>query len=346
MRPLIQLGLAGALAMSPLGRLPAQTPAAVPISESELIRRLGATLDSLSDKGQFSGVVVLTRRGLPVFQRATGMADRGAGRSNNLETGFNLGSINKLFTATAVRQLAIAGKLHLDSTLATYWPDYPNQEVARRVTIGQLLQHRSGIGGNIFGTLPGRSRHDLRHNRDYLPLFVNAAMLFAPGTDERYSNAGYVVLGLLVERLSGEDYYAYVRRHIYQPAGMTRTAAYAVDSLPENAALGYTRGGEDAPVTAPVRPNSLGLPGRGSAAGGGYSTAPDLMRLLAALKTGRIPGAPPGGIGIAGGADGLNAVVEGELRGEFDLIVLANLDPPAAERIARLVRGWLGVRDE
>jgi len=69
------------------------------------------------------------------------------------------------------------------------------------------------------------------------------------------------------------------------------------------------------------------------------------MRLLAALKAGTIPGAPPAGIGVAGGSGGLNAVIEGELPGGYDLIVMANLDPPAAERIAALVRAWLGVRD-
>lgn len=345
MRPLLRLGLAGFLATGSAGRLTAQIPATAPISEAELLKRLGTTLDSLSDRDQFSGVVVLAKRGIPVFQRATGLADREAGRANDIETGFNLGSINKLFTAIAIRQLAAAGRITLDSALAAYWPDYPNRGVGGRITIRQLLQHRSGIGGNIFGTLPGRARADIRHNRDYLPLFVGEPLLFGPGTDERYSNAGYVVLGMLVERVSGEDYYDYVRRHIYEPAGMTRTSAYPVDSLPVNTAIGYTRGGEDAPATAPIRRNTPDLPGRGSAAGGGYSTAQDLMRLLAALKASTIPGGPPAGIGIAGGSGGLNAVIEGELPGGYDLIVMANLDPPAAERIAALVRAWLGVRD-
>jgi CubicO group peptidase (beta-lactamase class C family) len=303
-------------------------------------------MDSLTSADQFSGVVVLLKQGVPVFQRAYGMADRDARRPNSTETAFNLGSINKLFTATAIRQLAAAGKLDLDSTLATYWPDYPNPEVARRATIRQLLQHRSGIGGDIFGTLPHQVRRDIRHNREYLPLFAAEPLRFAPGTGQRYSNAGYVVLGMLIERLSGEDYYDYVRRHIYEPAGMTRTAAYLVDSLPPNTAIGYSRGGEDAPANAALRPNSNDLPGRGSAAGGGYSTGQDLMRLLAALKAERIPGAPPAGLGIAGGAGGLNAAIEGGLPGGYDLIVMANLDPPAAERIARMVRGWLGATDD
>ena len=316
-------------------------PLAGQTSDADLSNRVAKALDSLAALDQFSGVVFLAKNGAPVFERAYGMADREARRANDLETTFNLGSINKAFTATAIRQLAAAGKLVLDSTLARAWPDYPNQDVARRVTITQLLQHRSGVGGNIFAAPAGKGRGDLRTLGDYLPLFVEAPLLFEPGSRQQYSNAGYVVLGLLVERLSGESYYDYVRRHIYEPAGMTRTAHWAVDSLPANAAIGYTRGGPDAAAAAPVRRNADLLPGRGSSAGGGYSTGRDLLRFLRALRAGSIAGGPPAGLGIAGGAPGLNGVLEGDLPGGYDVVVLANLDPPAAERVARLIRGWL-----
>jgi CubicO group peptidase (beta-lactamase class C family) len=166
---------------------------------------------------------------------------------------------------------------------------------------------------------------------------VNEPLQFEPGAREQYSNAGYIVLGLLVEKLSGLDYYEYVRRNVYQPAGMTRTAHFPLDSLPPNTAVGYlpVPGGE------PQR-NTSTLPGRGSSAGGGYSTAHDLMRFVQALRERRIPGGPPPGIGIAGGAPGLNAVVDGALPGGFDLIVLANQSPPAAERVAQRIRRVLG----
>jgi len=332
----------GAALLLTASALSAQTNNPAPLPEAVLVSRLESTVDSLARADQFSGVVLLTRQGAPVFQRAWGMADREAHRPNNMETAFNLGSINKVFTATAIRQLAAAGRLELDSLLGKYWPDYPNAAVASQVTIRELLNHRSGIGGNIFDAPPGGTRHDVRSNRDYLPLFVNEPLQFPPGTRQAYSNAGYVVLGLLVERLSGEDYYLYVDRHIYQPAGMTHTAAYEVDSLPPNTAIGYTRGEDDPPPTAPLRRNTDLLPGRGSAAGGGYSTAGDLALFLQALRAGKIPAGPPAGIGVAGGTVGVNSVVEGGLPGGYDLIVLTNLDPPAAERVARLVRGWLG----
>jgi CubicO group peptidase (beta-lactamase class C family) len=326
------LALAGLIAAAPVY---SQT------ADSSLIAGATKTLDSLAAAGEFSGVFLLAKNGAPLFERAYGLANREARTPNTIETAFNLGSINKVFTQIAIRQLADAGKLDVDSTLARAWPDYPNQDVARRVTIRQLLQHRSGVGGNIFAAPPGKTRSDIRRLRDYLSLFVNEPLQFEPGTSQRYSNAGYIILGLLVERLSGEDYYDYARRHIYEPAGLTRTASWTVDSLPANTAIGYTRGSQDAPPSVPLGPNTALLPGRGSSAGGGYSTAHDLLRLINALRAGKIPSSPPAGIGIAGGAPGLNAAVEGDLPGGYDLIVLANLDPPAAERVARIVRGWL-----
>jgi CubicO group peptidase (beta-lactamase class C family) len=263
---------------------------------------------------------MLGRNGKPVYQRAVGFADREAKRRNEAETRFNLGSINKEFTATAIRQLAADGRIALDSPLVRAWPDYPNAEVARKVTVRQLLDHRSGVGGNIFAAPPGGSRNHIRHNNDFLQLFVHEPLEFAPGTSQRYSNAGYVILGMLVERLSGEDYYDYVQRHIYDPAGMTATAHTPLAQSTAGTAVGYTRGALDAPPDAPLRPNTALLPGRGSAAGGGYSTAGDLLRFVQALREGRIEAGSLPGIGIAGGAPGLNAALDGDLPGGYDLV--------------------------
>lgn len=287
------------------------------------------SVDSLVKTGAFSGVVLVARNGVPQFERAYGMADREAGRSNDVETAFNIGSINKFFTAIAIRQLAAAGKLNLDSSLARAWPDYPNLDVATRVTIRQILEHRSGIGGNIFGAPPGKTRHDVLTLNDYFQLFKDLPLQFEPGSRQQYSNAGYIVLGLLIERWSGTSYYDYVRSHIFEPAGMTRTGSWKVDSLPSNTATGYTDEGRNTEL----------LPGRGSSAGGGYSTAHDLLRLFNALREHKIENAPePGMVGVAGGAPGLNAVMEGDLAGGYDVIVLANLSPPAAEHVGRIIR--------
>ncbi|HET9453053.1 MAG TPA: serine hydrolase domain-containing protein [Gemmatimonadaceae bacterium] len=325
--------LSALLLAAPLSAQPA-------LDEAELFRRIESHVDSLAKADRFSGVVLLARNGKPVFERAWGFADREAKRPNTVETAFNIGSINKLFTTIAIRQLEAAGKLHLDSTLARAWPDYPNPDVARRVTIRQMLGHRAGISGNIFAAPAGKSRHDVRHNNDFLPLIVNEPLAFEPGARQQYSNAGFVLLGMLVERLSGKDYYEYVRENVYAPAGMARTAAYPVDALPPNTAIGYTG------TPGARERNTASLPGRGSAAGGGYSTPHDLVRFLQALRGGKIANGPPAGsVGIAGGAPGLNAIMEGDLPGGYDLVVMANMDPPAANQVGRAIRGWLGSPD-
>lgn len=323
-----------------------QPPASGPRrSEPQLVTALAAHLDTLAAAGRFSGVVVLAKGDTQVFERAVGFSDREAGARNALDTRFNLGSINKAFTAIAIRQLANAGKLALTDTLIQHLPDYPNRDVAERVTIAQLLEHKSGIGGNIFTAPAGGSRGDLRRTADFLALFAREPLQFEPGTRQQYSNAGYVVLGAVIERLSGMSYYDYVRTNVFEPAGMTSSGSYTRDSLPPNTAIGYTRGGPGAEAQGPVRRNTETLPGRGSSAGGGYSTAEDLLRFARAVREGRIAGGPPGGMGIAGGAPGINAILETGIAG-YDLVVLANLDPPAAEAVGRQVRQWLGVADD
>jgi CubicO group peptidase (beta-lactamase class C family) len=311
----------------------------------ELVARLRSLVDSLAKAGQFSGVVSLSKRGAAVFERAYGDAERTRHTPNTLETGFNVGSINKLFTTIAIRQLAADGRLNLDSSLAKAWPDYPSADVARKVTLRQILEHTSGITGNIFA-LPGLATPgQIRHNRQVLAAIAKTPLAFTPGSRNEYSNAGFVVLGGLIERVSGEDYYAYIQKHVYAPAGMTRSGHFVNDSLPARTAIGYTRGGPGATASAPLSDNTGILPGRGTSAGGGYTTLGDLKRFLAALRSQKIPAGPPPGIGIAGGSPGVNAIIEGELPGEYDLIILSNFDPPSAERIASRVREWLGMRD-
>ncbi|HSC58126.1 MAG TPA: serine hydrolase, partial [Gemmatimonadales bacterium] len=244
-------------------------PPPAAISQDTLFARLTRALDSLSAAGQFSGVAMIAKDGVPLYQRAYGEADVARHRANTIGTAFNVGSINKIFTNIAIHQLVAEGKMSLDSTVGAYWPDYPNAEVAKRVTVRELVEMRSGLGGDVFGAPPGKKPNDIRKLSDFLPLFVNAPPLFPPGTDQKYCNPGYVLLGLLIERVTGESYYDYVREHIYRPAGMTGTAHYAIDSLPPNAAIGYTASnGEDGPDSPTRHPNSALLPGRGSSAGG------------------------------------------------------------------------------
>jgi len=319
--------------------VPTAHRAGAQMPDSALTRRLAILADSFANAGRFSGTILLARHDTAIFARAWGLADRATGRANTIETAYNLASVGKLFTITAVEQLEHAGKLNEDSTIAAYWPDYPNASFARKATIGQLVGMSSGIGGDIFG--PPGATHSIRTMQDYLRQFVNEPPAFAPGTQRAYSNAGYVVLGALVERASGEEYFAYLRRHILEPAGMTRTGAYDRDSLPAFAAIGYTGNGSG-PADTTLRANSAGLPGRGSAAGGSYSTAPDLLRYVRAVRSGAIPGTSGKVRPWAGGTPGANTVLLPNLPGDHVLIVLANMDPTVATDIAARVRDWLG----
>ena len=220
-----------------------------------------------------------------------------------------------------------------------YVPEFP-VENGRRITLAQLIEHRGGTG-DFFGPKYDAYDHGrLRSLRDWLPLFADAPLEFEPGARQRYSNAGYLLLGLVIEKVSGRSYYDYVRDRIFKPAGMTDTDAYPVDAAIANRATGYTR--DDGKLTD----NRRQLPWRGSSAGGGYSTVDDLRRFADALRAGKLGGGGGGALGIAGGGPGVNAVLE--MAGDYTLVVMANLDPPAASRVAqpgaRVARaaGWRG----
>ena len=292
----------------------AQDPALQSIIES---------VQKKADADEFSGVLLIARDGKPVVQKAWGLADKESKTPNTMDTKFNIGSINKVFTKKAIEQLAAAGKLSLDDTIRKHLPDYPSA-VADKITIRQLLDHKSGLG-DIFGPrYVAAPPAKLRELSDFLPLFADEPLKFEPGTGNRYSNAGYVVLGLIIEKVSGMKYRDYVQKNIFTPAGMKDTGFWAVDENVPNRVTGYTKRGPDGPLPA-RRDNRSSLPGRPSSAGGAYATAGDLLRYFQWAKE--------NGIGVGGGAPGLNAGVE--VNNGWTVVAMANYDPPAAEEVAR-----------
>src|SRR5947209_2408614 len=309
-----------------------------------------AAVDKAAAEDRFSGVVMLAKDGQPVMTKAWGYADAAKTIPNKVDTKFNLGSINKFFTKVAIGQLAAAGKLSLTDTIRKHLPDYPSP-AADKITIEQLVEHRSGLG-DIFGEKFMGAHAKLRTLADYEQLFATEPLLFEPGTQQKYSNAGYVVLGLIIEKVSGQSYYDYVRDHITKPLGMDDTASYSIDENVPNRAIGLTKRGPDGPM--PERhANTNTLPARGRSAGGGYSTAADLLRFTNALVAGKLlperwtnwvfgySDAKRRNLGIAGGSPGVNALVE--IEPPYTLIVLSNFDPPSAELIGQAVRPLLGV---
>jgi D-alanyl-D-alanine carboxypeptidase len=321
------------------------------MSEADALAALSARAGELARKGEFSGAVLVARKGTILLQKAWGRADRKTGIPNTPETKFRIGSMNKMFTAVATMQLVERGKLELDEPIGTYLRDYPNKDVASKVTVRHLLTHSGGTG-DIFGPEFERNRLRLREHVDYVKLYGSRGLVHEPNARFEYSNYGFVLLGALIEAVSGASYYDYVDDNVLRPAGMASTG-----SLPESVdvpgrAVGYTRPfpGSD----AEWRPNTGTLPYRGTAAGGGYSTVEDLMRFADALSSGKLvskatlaemtrqrqPGYGYGfgvqgdgalrSYGHGGGAPGMN----GELRVYPELgyvvVCLSNVDPPAA----------------
>jgi CubicO group peptidase (beta-lactamase class C family) len=261
---------------------------------------------------------------------------------------YNIGSITKVFTRVIITQLAGEGRLETSDTIATHLPDYPDEEIAAKVTIDHLLDMSSGLG-DIFGErYDATPKDEITELPDYLKLFAGQPLQFEPGSSRAYSNAGYIVLGLIIEKLTGMPYPKALAERVFAPAGMSGSAALPRDDLPDDAAFGYTRAGwmaameGDNPPTGEWTINTDSLPGRGSSAGGTYSTARDLLAFDRALHNGTL--CDPaywkkyGGLGFAGGANGINAVLESDWDKGWTIVVMANLDPPSAMRVAGELR--------
>ena len=294
------------------------------MTSADIESRLDGYFTKLTADDAFSGVALVARNGVPVFFKAYGLADREKKIPNNIRTRFNLGSINKAFTQVAIRQLVAAGKLAMSDTLGKFFPDYP-QTISRSATVEQLLTMRGGLA-DFFGEAFNRApKSQFASNADYFKFVSSQPPLFSPGERNQYCNGCYIALGAIVEKVSGMPYEEYVAEHVFARAEMTTTGYPRSDRPSPDIAQGYTRRGGDS-----VWRHNLDLHGvAGSAAGGGYSTALDLLAYVKAVRAGKFPGANPD-IGIGGGAPGISAIIEA--RGEWVVIVLANVDPPAASQ--------------
>ena len=343
-------------------------PAEFPVpamTEAELIAALRTKLASDVTADRFSGTVLIGRiqngTGKVVFSEAYGQADRAKKEANTLDTRFRIGSMNKMFTATAIMQLVQAGKIKLTDPLGKYLTDYPNQNVATKVTIHHLLTHTGGTG-DIFGPEYAARRLELKTLNDYVTLYGKRDPLFEPGSRWAYSNYGMLLLGVVIEHVSGQSYYDYVADHIYKPAGMTRSGSEPESEVIAGRSTGYMR----AQGSGSWTPNSNTLPFRGTSAGGGYSTVGDLLKFATALMSNKLlnaentalllKGKADSGngrmyaygfedvqqngvrsVGHSGGAPGMNGDLRIYPQSGYVIAVLANLDPGAAQQVSIFV---------
>lgn len=326
------------------------------LTEEEAVEALRAELEKQTAEDMFSGAVIVAKNGKPIFSEAYGFADRDKKIKNTLDTRFRIGSMNKMFTAVATLQLVQSKKLALTDALANVLPKYPNENLAKKVTIHHLLTHTGGTG-DIFGPEFDKHRLALRTLDDYVKLYGTRDIAFEPGARMAYSNYGFVLLGTVIEAVTKQPYYDYVEKRVFKPAGMTSTSSPMEDKPNEpNRSVGYMRDGTS------WKPNTDTLPIRATSAGGGDSTVTDLLafanaltsnKLLNAeytklLTTGKVDMGRPNMkyaygfmerieegrrcFGHGGGAPGMNGQLTICDNG-YTLVVLTNLDPPAAARI-------------
>jgi CubicO group peptidase (beta-lactamase class C family) len=248
---------------------------------------LEESVDRVAADTGFSGTVRVDRDGEVRLAKAYGLAHRGWGIANTVDTRFAIASGTKALTALTVVSLIEDGRLAPDTTARSLLAgDLPL--IDDRVTVAQLLAHRAGIGDYldeealaVDDYVLSVPVHELATTEQYLRVLDGHPTSFAPGERFAYNNGGYVMLALLAERASGTSYRELVRRRVCEPAGMGDTEFLRSDELPGRTALGYL-------AADGLRTNVLHLPVRGVGDGGVYTTAADVHALWAALFAGRI----------------------------------------------------------
>lgn len=310
---------------------------------AELSKNIEAVVQDYIDLGIFSGIILVAEKGNIQFHKAYGLANRETKAPNTINTLFDIGSMNKTFTSIVVKQLVAEGKLNLDDKLTQYIPGFKDPN-ANKITINHLLNHESG-----FADYHTRNYFDLPLNERKLNAIVERAksydLNFEPGTEQDYSNLGYVILGAVIEKVSGKSYFDNVNERIVKPLNLKNTYLNDFSGLENRIAHGYyyTPLGEldeSAPLQDIPNPD-----------GGFLSTTEDIMTfyrsyyyddlLLSEEAKSNDPffnylkELPDGkATGSAGGFEGFNTALYQVVSNDFTIIVFANMDEPVAEHIA------------
>lgn len=294
------------------------------LSESEIISEADSYCRRLADSNVFAGNVFIADKEQVIYSKSFG--NNAQGKPNNSETQFGLASLGKLITAVSVLQLIQQKQVSLDSTVATYLPHFKNETLAKEVTIRHLLTHTSGMGDFFENPDYQKNVANYKTTSDFLPLLESDTLSFKPGISWQYSNSGFILLSLIIEKVTGMPFVNYVEKNVLQKAGMTMTEI-------------------------------------GSGAGGGLSTIPDLFHFANALRSNKLLDMETtrlffeytvdgtwglGSVhqklgtelifGHGGDYEGVCTVLGIYLNSGHTVIVLSNMDPPFAHFISDKIK--------
>lgn len=250
---------------------------------SDLIKKL----NELQSNNQFSGTILVNQGGKEILSKSYGYANRNEKIENQANTKFGIASGCKIFTAIAISQLVEKGRLTFESKLKALLPfDFPYFDDS--ITVHHLLTHTSGVPDYFdeevmddFEELWIKTpMYHIRSLKDFLPLFQNEKMKYPAGEKFAYNNSGYILLGLIVEEVSGMKFDEYVVRNILSKAGMNDSGYFELDQLPSGTATGYIDFEDGTWKT-----NIYSVPAKGGSDGGAFVTAPDMLKLWEALTS-------------------------------------------------------------
>lgn len=255
-------------------------PIALPngsIGQRETLDWLNGYIEKLERENGLSGSILIAQGGQVLFEKHWGLADIGQSKKINAETLFGMASGSKMFTAIAIMQLQEQGRLKLTDKLADYFPDFPGRARAEQVTLQQMLSHTSGIA-EYWTAENEPAMYNFTDWRQFLPLIYKEGFQFEPGAEFGYSNSNFMLLGSVVEKVSGQDYYQYIDEHILKKAGMEHSGWFDHADAGLPLAVPYARQeGGGWQIARHFK--------KGSPAGGCYSNAADMLNFCTALKT-------------------------------------------------------------
>ena len=254
--------------------------------EAARLKELSSFIDRLAKADVFSGVVLVARNGTPVFQQAYGYADREKRIPNGIDTRFRMASMTKMLTAFAIGQLVDQGKLSYDDPLSKFLPDFPNPESAQAIRVKHLLSHTSGINGEYSNASFWSNIEKMTDLASVMAVIEPGPKKFEPGTQHAYSNTGFLLLGRIIEVVTGQNYHDYMEEKLFKPLGMANTGFPNYDRAGPDIARPYEALLDDnevfQQVVAPKRTR------RGLPSGDGATTAQDMLRFSIALQGGKV----------------------------------------------------------